>query len=76
MIIVGENVLLYSVDPICWLASQTLVVFLHPGGEVLEPFNLPRSHVDGAEQGERARGALVEVDSRKSWWVGVLPGWR
>ena len=57
MLIVGENALLYSVDPICWLAAQMLVVFLHPGDEVLEFFNLPGSHV---EQGGQAEGALIE----------------
>ena len=54
-LIVGENFLLYSVDPICWLASQTLVVFLHQSDEDLEFFSLPGSHdVDGAEQGGQA----------------------
>ena len=55
VLIVGENILLYSVDPICWLAPQTLVVFLHPGDEDLELFSLPGSHdIDGAEQGGQA----------------------
>ena len=51
MIIVGEKVLLYSVHPISWLVSQTPVVFLHLGDDVLVLFNLPRSHFDGAELG-------------------------
>ena len=49
-LIVREKILLYSIDAIYWLASQTLVVFLHPGNEDLEFFGLPGSHdVDGAE---------------------------
>ena len=54
-LIVGENIFLYSVDPICWLASQTLVAFLYSGDEDLGFFSLPGLHdVDGAEQGGQA----------------------
>ena len=44
MLIVGEYILLHFVNPICWLASQTLVVFLHPRDQIFEFFGLPRSH--------------------------------
>ena len=44
-LIAGKNVLLSSVDPIRWLTSQALAVFLHPGDEVLGFFSLPGSHV-------------------------------
>ena len=47
-LIVREDVLLHFVDPICRLASQTLVVFLHPADELLEFFGLPRSHIVGS----------------------------
>ena len=70
MIIAGENILLHSVDPICWLSSQSLVVFLRRGDEVLKFFNLPRLlhwHVDGAGQGGWAGGHWLKVESRKSW---------
>ena len=65
MLIVGENFLLYSVYPICWLAAQTSVVFLRLGDEVLKFFNLPLSH---AEQGGRAGDALIE-GCKWSWWA-------
>ena len=44
-LIVGENIVLYSSDPIRWLASKALVVFLHPGDGVLEFFILSGPHV-------------------------------
>ena len=58
MLIFGENVPHYSVDPICWPASQKLVTFLHPGDEDLEFFS---SHdADGAEHDGRVGGAPAE----------------
>ena len=50
----GEYVLLHFVNPICWPASQTLVVFLHPSDQLFEFSGLPRAH---------------RVGSRKqAWW--------
>ena len=44
-LIAGKSVLLSSVDPIRWLTSQALAVFLHPSDEVLGFFSFPESHV-------------------------------
>ena len=48
MLIVGENILLHFMDPICLPAAQTLVVFLHPGDRLLDFFGLPRAHCGGS----------------------------
>ena len=44
-LIVWENVILYSIDPIRRSASQPLVVLLHPGDKIVEFFGLPGLHV-------------------------------
>ena len=61
-LIVWENVILYSIDPIRRSASQPLVVLLHPGDKILEFFGLPGLHVcvGGLGDGVWAR---LEVES-------------
>ena len=59
MLIVGEYVLLHFVDPICWPASQTLVVFLHPGDQLFDFVGLPRSHCVGSLRRARWRRLAV-----------------
>ena len=48
---VGENILLNSIDLICWPALQTHVFFLYLGDKVLEFFGLLGPHVNGAGRG-------------------------
>ena len=59
VLIVGEYVLLHFMNPIGWLASQTLVVFLHPGDQLFKFFSLPRSHRVGGLKQARWRWLVV-----------------
>ena len=60
MSIVREYVLLHFVNPICWPASQTLVVFLHPRDQLFEFSGFPRAHrVGGRKQAWRRRPEVV-----------------
>ena len=60
MLIVGEYVLLHFVNPICWLASQTLVVFRYTSDQLFEFSGFPRAHrVGGRNQAWWRRPEVV-----------------
>ena len=74
MLIVGEYVLLYFVDPICWPASQKLVVFRHPGDQLFGIFNLQRSHFFGGRWQRLEVGWNVLMVLSGVWGVVVVVG--